>query len=471
MASEDDDLGFNDDDFEDNINDINRNEDETYEDDTESSNIGVIKIGKENFAIKLIWEKANQPNKSLEAKELAKRNDSDFYCIKKTGSPQYGFGTHALGHNIGMPSLAAYLSGIDQGSWIGLFSFSEGYYIIAIKEDNILSEFDALYTSRNTAIEKFEELKTQSDWHKIYVSENLKGITKSQVFDIDSYFKSKKAKTKLISISVKGSITKILALLFLGGASILGIYIYKNEQISASIESTVNQNIQNIVPKKEPEIQVPNKPWIGKHNGAIALIKCSEEITAFPLDVPSWKTKSMSCEDINGKATLTRGLISEEGGQVSILENYINKNDKENNKQMIWPTKGSESNVDVVWSLRGNEVPIIPADIKTLDLTYLKKVMIKYFESQRIPIAFSEESDTTNFYKQTRITFTTEKNPKDFYNLFINIPTFVLNDATYTVDTRKWTISGTLYHWYYIPKINETPQPQQIQTNDQNKLN
>src|SRR3546814_10294005 len=76
--------------------------------------------------------------------------DSDFYCVRTEGVPQYGLGSREFGHKAGIPSLAAHAASNKGGSWIGAFTVRDGFYLLAVKDDAVLSEYDKFFASERS---------------------------------------------------------------------------------------------------------------------------------------------------------------------------------------------------------------------------------------------------------------------------------------------------------------------------------
>ena len=132
-----------------------------------NTGIGVVRVGRRDYAIGLHWNGVDQPTRAaFEARELAATSSfaADFFCVRQGGTPQFGLGFRAQGHKSGMPSLAAHVASAKGGSWIGLFEVAGGYYLVAIRDDGILSECDRFFEDPEEARNVFEDFQGQSDW-------------------------------------------------------------------------------------------------------------------------------------------------------------------------------------------------------------------------------------------------------------------------------------------------------------------
>src|SRR3546814_3158088 len=90
--------------------------------------------------------------------------DSDFYCVRTEGVPQYGLGSREFGHKAGIPSLAAHAASNKGGSWIGAFTVRDGFYLLAVKDDAVLSEYDKFFASEDEARSAFWDIHQAERW-------------------------------------------------------------------------------------------------------------------------------------------------------------------------------------------------------------------------------------------------------------------------------------------------------------------
>ena len=103
---------------------------------------GVLKISGKDYAVGLFWNSASDAAAAAAEAKAAARNpglDADFYTVRGEIMPQYGLGYKDSGHKAGMPSLAAHLNNAVEGNWIGVFTYADNYYLVAVRDDAISS--------------------------------------------------------------------------------------------------------------------------------------------------------------------------------------------------------------------------------------------------------------------------------------------------------------------------------------------
>jgi hypothetical protein len=121
---------------------------------------GVVKVGRRTYAVGLFWQPSPSGRVAQAAREAALQpgQQTDFYCVrpasKSVAVPQYGLGQSALGHKVGMPTLAASLANVQPGSWAGAFRLREGTWVIVVRDDLVAPDGDIIFDSDETARER-----------------------------------------------------------------------------------------------------------------------------------------------------------------------------------------------------------------------------------------------------------------------------------------------------------------------------
>lgn len=146
------------------------------------SSTGVVTVGGQKYAVGLVWQPLqNLDDPIVEIRESAEsESGSDIYCLRPAATPQYGMGHTELGHKDGMPSLAAAVATAlsDCSSVCAVFRVDEGWWLIAIRNDLILSEEDIVFATEVEAQKAYAAMMAVPDWDlKIVPPEwNIEGV-------------------------------------------------------------------------------------------------------------------------------------------------------------------------------------------------------------------------------------------------------------------------------------------------------
>lgn len=418
--------------------------------DAPGTGVGVIAVAKRDYAVGLHWNGVEQPTKAAtEARELASSSsfNADYYCVRQGATPQFGLGFRSQGHKAGMPSLAAHVALARSGSWIGLFEVAGGFYLIAVRDDGILSECDRFFSDPDEARNTFEDFQGQSEWSEAIAPADF-DIPGTTPGSIESLLEGR-PQVRLHEVRRSSNIIRLgLALLAVGGIVIGGmLYLDHLEALRIQAEQLAI-DAKNAVSPEPEKIEIPPMPWEGMKMGVPVLDACVAGILKFPTDIPRWDVKEFFCQNGSAAAAIDRvGQLGSGGGSI----NWISVQIKGFNPaaSVIPPAEGSGGRVSVQWPLP--ETPTIPVDLKTAPVAKMRAAMLAQFEERMTPVLFSE-SDANEFWRGFIFRFTTKEDPRSFDNVIGALPGVIMNSVRYSVDSHEWTLEGKAYEQLPLPQ-------------------
>lgn len=421
--------------------------------DAPGTGVGVIRVAKRDYAVSLDWHAVEQPTKAVsEAREAAASSSigADYFCVRAGTTPQFGLGFRAQGHKAGMPSLAAHMASAKGGSWIGLFEVAGGYYLVAVRDDAILSECDRFFSDADEARSTFEDYQGRSDWNEYIAPADL-DIPGTVQTGIEILLDGK-PQVRLREVSRSSNLIR----LGLAGAAVAGILVggmfYMNHMEELRLQEEAAAALKNAMNTVSPdqEIEIPPMPWEGKKL-AVPLIKaCVDSVSKFPTDIPRWKVTKIRCDGENSAvvAAISRdGELGAGGGSI----NWVKEQVKEfgHGATVVDPASGSESAVMVGWSLDG--VPDIPVDLKTAPLSAMKRAMLAQLEERMVPVTFFD-ANNTEFWRGFNFRFSTKDDPMGFADVIGALPGAMMNSLEYDVQAHEWILEGKAYEQLPLPK-------------------
>lgn len=415
------------------------------------SGIGVVKIGKREYAVGLHWNSVEVPtNAAKEARAMAKgQMAADLYCVRSGTTTQFGLGFKSLGHKANMPSLAAHLASIKSGSWIGLFEVTGGFYLIAVREDGIIAETDRHFTSAEDAQDEFENLFSQSEWADSYGPASL-DIPGTRPESLDSLLTGKPP-ARLSDVNLSRTLIKaaVGVVVVLGGIVGVMSYMDRIEAERVAEEARIRaEQAKRMFSKDDAKVEIPPMPWENKPLAGPTIANCVEAANNFPTDIPGWRVAEVFCEgNLIAVAIDREGGVGEGGGLVTWLAPVINT--KGFAPEIMYPPEGSGTRVRVQWQLPKPQT--IPPAIQTMKLSAVKRGMLTVMESRMTPVSFGT-ADSNDFWLGMSFRFTTKQSPTAFGDLLGAIPGVIMSRIHHNVATGDWNLEGKVYEQLPPPK-------------------
>lgn len=422
-----------------------------------SSIRGTVRIDKTEYAVDLQWETASDPSRAIkEAKEYAASASDrpDFFCVRKGAKTQYGLGFASMGHKTNQPSLAAHICQNKGASFLALFEVDGGYYLLGVRDEMILSDFERFIDDQNEAINVFIPLTTKFEWAEIIAPENFE-IEGARHADIRTVLGGRPS-VRLKDMKSTSNLIRFGFLGLLAVGAVLGVRYYYDQielqRIASEAQAQLDE-AQRKVGLKEEEVKVPPMPWEGQVVGVRALETCFAEIMKFPTDVPGWDLSDLTCKPLDGgmvnvAAYMGRSATLEEGGApVSYAMKMVKLNGLD--PVLSMPSLGSAQNIAFQWGVPGLDV--YPADLATLSISTVSDALLKVMEARRTSVNISP-ADSDEWRRGVTIEFTTTMSPLNFTDILGAIPGFLLEEVEYKLESNEYTIKGKAYEQLPIPK-------------------
>lgn len=421
-----------------------------------ASQVGVLKIKKTEYAVGLIWDKADEPSKAAQAaREKAGAINADFFCVRSSGVTQFGLGERRLGHRANMPSLAAHIANNRTGQFLALFEVNGGFYILGVRHDGINSQLERHIVDRQEAAELFEEFSVLA-WDEKIAPESF-GWPDTTSLRIEEVL-SGRPPIRLKEVNRRGNFAKIGLILLLVVGGIGGYQYYQKLQADAEAAANLKKQFEdatnNLPFNKKEEIPIPEMPWTNVTAGAAMLDKCVKQIMEFPLDIPGWKVTGFTCgnpADPVGAVALNRnGVLGNGGGPINWIKPFATP--KSYTPELVPSANGSSDQVSLQWMLyEPGQAPRYTADQPTLSVIKVRDALLKSMEQRMIPVTFGQTSDVSQFWQGTTFDFATKVDPRNFLDVISLIPGVIIEEMTFTLDDKTWKIRGKAYEQLPLP--------------------
>ena len=418
---------------------------------------GTVRVGKVEYAVDLQWETPQEPGKAdKEARAYAagQTDRPDFYCVRKGVKTQFALGYASQGHKTNLPSLAAHICQSKGPSFAALYAVDGGYYLIAVRDDTILSDAERFIEDAGEARQELERLVSLYDFPEIIAPASMEiEDTREQAITaaLSGRCSVRLKDIKRSSAFVKWAFAGTVAAAVLFGAK----YWIDNNKVE-ELETdwkTAFEDAQTKVGLKEAKVEIPKMPWDGKQMGVRALEACVAEIGKYPLDIPGWTTGDMTCAPSGGNVDVAAFIerdrdLGRGGMPVTTAEQMVRFNG-------IDPQLDSGKNGDssgpfaFKWAAPGG--PRLPADIQTAKLGEIKTAVLKLMELRRTPVEFSP-ADSNDFWTGVNIEFETSLSPLGFADILGAIPGFLLEGVEYRIKENTYTIKGKAYEQLPLPE-------------------
>lgn len=428
--------------------------------------VGVIRVGKRDYAVGLQWNTLEDPSRAAEEARAYANMPSvsaDVFGIRQSSSPQFAVGFKSYGHKTNMPSLAAHAARAKGGSWLALFEVAGGYYLLAVREDAIISEFDRFFDDEKAALRAFDEVRYMT-WDDIIAPASMK-VDQTSFTSLESLLDGK-APVKLQDVKKRSIIITGCVVGFIALGALWGVNSFMDAATKAEIDRKLAETAEQAksVIKQEPEVEPPPAmPWEGQSQGAKFLEKCVTDIRKFKLSIPGWTVNDFFCRPegdvaIVAAALTRKGSVEDGGGSINLISRFVARDDFKaslnggpGEATIFAPEDGSGNLVSVEWRIEG--IDTIPLDIKTANVGKVRLSMLQIFEDRRTKVSFSEASKVNAIYwRGLGFSYGSRIDPLSFVDVISSIPGAMVTDVHYTVSTNQWTIKGEAYEQLPPPK-------------------
>lgn len=414
-----------------------------------ASGRGTVKIGKTTFAVGLIWQTASSGNEVEAEAKLAAKDDlykANTYCIRETAIIQYGLGQKAMGHRPGMRALAAVVADKLTGNWLAAFEVGNDIYLAAVRDGQILSDYDRLLTQVREARDLFGELLYSAEWDTVLAPASW-GVDEADPSDLDAYLDNGR------DFRLKASGANLAALaLMVGVAGIAaGGYVFMQPASdSGDWGSPVDYGLQTNDPlsgKQRPDAeaaapieQAPTPPWVNRPNGIGMLIACTDDIKSAPLEAPGWETDDINCSE-SGISL----VLSKTRGTVLWAQDYFLKL---GHRADFGGQAGSDS---LRHTYPASFVSPYTSDVETQSIRDVERYLGLHFEELGQTIEFQapqrySDSIIDRYYERGTFSFETDLDPVEFVEVLSPIPALLIDQVSYGLEDGTWTVDGQYYY-------------------------
>lgn len=417
---------------------------------------GTVKVGKTEYAVDLQWETPQDPAKAAkEAREYASRQSDrpDFFCVRKGVKTQFGLGYASMGHKTNLPSLAAHICQGKGASFIALFEVEDGYYLLAVRDDTILSDAERFIGNLGEASQEMIRLIGQYDFPEIIAPASLE-IDGARDLTLRSVL-SGSTSVRLKDVKRSAGYIKIGLAAVIAGLVLVGGKVYwddiKQAQIDADFKAQF-EAAQEKVGLAEPKVEIPKMPWDGELMGARVLEACYKEIQKFPLDLPGWTIEAVDCRPAGGSASVgvvVRRDQSMDDGGATLLDAMQMVKFNGIDPILTHQQNGSSGPFGFQWSVGG--LPRIPVDIKTEKKADIIQSVMLIMESRHTEVSFSP-AEAADFWDGVNIEFKTSLSPLSFADVLDAIPGFMLISLEYSIEDNIYTVKGKAYEQKPLPE-------------------
>lgn len=413
---------------------------------------GVLTVGKSDYAVNLFWQTVSSHDKAAsEARKMATQEgvNADFFCHPFKTSQQVGLGLKESSHKAGMPVLAAHLmTSLGGDKWIGLFKVGQIWYLVAVRDENILATTDRVYMDADEARERFNELYTASDWNQIFCPGDL-GIPDSVTSELEEILIGRPT-ARLRPVDNKSLIIRSVA-----GLGALGLLLFAFMKLQpilfppeefdfASLTRPAREQVQQQTQQQQPP--VPPAPWTSSPSASSFIVSCVEKVSKTSLYYPGWDLESIECRD----NTLVRRL-KRTTGTVNWIEPYVVERLGE---------------ADAIIRVAGRDAATISTPIGNKNR--LPDALSTEQISEVVPWLFSHLDETGHvlqtgkvdlteeehvYFAASSYSFKTRHNPREFLPLLSRVSAITVDSIVYDMRAKTWDIKGTIYEKRIRPLI------------------
>ncbi len=425
---------------------------------TPATAYGTITIGRIGYAVGLLWQPLQNPeDPTPEIKEAIESDpDADLYCLRSTSTPQYGIGKKAMGHKAGEPSAAAAVASAlsEYTSVAAVFPVKEGWWLIAIRNDLILSEDDILFLSEQEAQDAFYSLMALPDWDlKIAPEEWM--IDKAKQMSLEDIIKKSGARVRLQELGAarKTQILSLIALFFIVLVIVviwMAVSLWQNVMQEEKIEV---MPIPEVIRPVEPVPEKP-KPWEKVPDTRIFMHKCwNNAYQLNALTIPGWQMGGITCTPEGLTTSWTKSW--QPGGRIAWLKAALNEY-----KMSRVNVQLNQDGASASGQLMFTGIPMV-ASVPTLTERQLWEELTDINQAANLNLSFSRQTvldpptnpDGTKPVNQQeyvyyQISVSSPYTPFEWQTFFEKFPGFQLTTINFNpgLDAQdKWKYEGRIY--------------------------
>lgn len=411
---------------------------------------GLVRVGRKQHAAGLVWETVAEGGKGAQAqaREAARRHGGDLVCLRKPAKTQYGVGSRRLGHKPGMAPLASFLAEAVEGSFVAVFEIEGGYYLAAVRDEQVLAGCDRLLADRQEAMEAFAELHYGSTWTQSIAPKDW-GIEGTAPVRLDEALGGLRPRSLLAPADSRRALAALACVALIGAAGAAYVHHQEQEAQRLALEQAARERAlreQRDKRAKADQPPPPPLPWENKQQGVPALSACVGAILAAPTEVAGWEPVGLTCAEARLTAAYKRA-----GGTINWISASLNR---PGFRPSV--TQSGPDTALVAWSipkvaLHARDAPTAPrAEVRR----YLTASFEEAFQPVEIklddpkPVAVNTGRGVQNIpapYQGLAFSLRTRHDPREFARILAPVPALVVTSVKLDLGTWTWSIEGNVY--------------------------
>ncbi|MFZ3184912.1 MAG: type 4b pilus protein PilO2 [Pseudomonas sp.] len=398
---------------------------------TQDALVGVVRLGRKDYAVNLIWNPAESNGARLrdQACDAAERFAVDLIALRAGGGvfpDQYALGDLALGHQSGMPALAASVAAQLTGSLYGAWRLTDAvWWLVGVGNDGAIlydraavDEAEIRLTfEQGLATQAWDQLICPDDWQvhdSLSAEQNEPELGAARV-------RLKRVKHDLRALLVRGGALSLLA-----AAGFTAYSLWPSEPVFEQV-LRIPAAVRPLSPPPPP------KPWLGTPMVEATLKTCVDALLSYAPDassLPGWALQTGRCD-----GTQVRYQLARQGGNDLWLAPLAARLRGE---PAVTPSGNDQATLS--WRLSG--VPVQSADEPNPDLSALQARVKTGMDQLGLPVAFEAVSGA---WSGVRIKVTLAGSLLLLSPLLAPLQATVLREVSYDQKQRNWTLVAEAY--------------------------
>jgi hypothetical protein len=421
---------------------------------------GVVTLGRRKYAIGLVWQAVATPGDApaAQARATAKRLQHDLICIR-AGS-QFALGRKGSGQTSGMRPLAAMVADSVDDSCVAAFEVPTGYYVVAVRDDQVLPGCDRLFDSKQDATDFFAELFYGTNWGQAIAPKDW-AIENTTPTHVEETIRGVKTRVTLAEVSRWGQIIRLAGVAVILGLCAVLYHVHADYVAQTDLEQQQEQaRLAKLAAERARQHPSSPPPWLGKAAGVPMMLECADDMLRAPMVLAGWTTSKLACvadNQADGKPTsqaIVTLTLDRNGGKVNWIPPSVERTDFK--PQLKVSDAGA---VELSWP-----VPIHAAiydkDLATKSIGQAKLYLKSQFEEiyqdieikAEVPPSVAAPDPRTGKtrqvpagYQDLAFSFKSAHDPKEFGSILATIPGLVIDSVRLDVAKWVWTVEGKVY--------------------------
>ncbi|PRP70950.1 hypothetical protein BUE93_09250 [Chromobacterium amazonense] len=397
--------------------------------DDQSSQVGVVKMGRRSYAVSLLWMQleTDGPELKVQAGIAAERIDLGLVLLRAGRGhfpDQFALGDYGLSHKSGMPSLAASLAERVNESIFAVWPLQGGvWWLVGINQDGTIL-FDRASTREEEIREYFEQGLAEGDWQKIICPDDwrIEGSVSNEQVDFEL------GKTKLRLKAVKTEWGPILTLAgSIACMAVIGGVAYNWWEKQEAEKQEVK------LPAQVKKKVLLTKPWVGKVSGVDSIRACSNFLVRFSSEasgIPGWEPKLGICDGKKASFQLNRT-----GGNLHWLEQFAAEL-----KGLPSVLRTGDKSANLSWIFE--ELTIESDEKSVADLDALQQALQAEFDDLGLPVKWNRQNVE---WPSLQLQVELEHPPTILLPLLAPIPAWSVREIRYDLESQTWMLDADIF--------------------------